>query len=60
MSFSVLTLEKCRKNSPLQAQRRCQCPIPGGVQGQTGCRFEQPGLVGGVSLSKAGELELDL
>jgi len=27
------------------AQRSCGCPIPGGVQGQVGCSFEQPGLM---------------
>jgi len=27
------------------AQRSCVCPLPGSVQGQAGCGFEQPGLV---------------
>jgi len=26
------------------AQRRCGCPLPGSVQGQVGCGFEQPGV----------------
>uniref|UniRef100_A0A8C3PK68 Uncharacterized protein n=1 Tax=Calidris pygmaea TaxID=425635 RepID=A0A8C3PK68_9CHAR len=30
------------------AQGSCGCPFPGGVQGQVGWGFEQPGLVGGV------------
>jgi len=30
------------------AQRSCGRPIPGGVQGQAGWGFGQPGLVGGV------------
>jgi len=30
------------------AQRSCGCPLPGSVQGQVGCGFEQPGLVEGV------------
>ena len=39
------------------AQRSCRCPIPGGVQGQAGWGFEQPGLVGGVPAHARG-LEL--
>jgi len=27
------------------AQGGCGCPIPGGIQGQAGCGFGQPGLV---------------
>jgi len=27
------------------AQRDCGCPIPGGIQGQAGCGFGQPGPV---------------
>ena len=29
------------------AQGGCGCPIPGGIQGQTGCGSGQPGLVVG-------------
>ena len=29
------------------AQRGCGCPIPGGIQGRTGCGSGQPGLVVG-------------
>jgi len=29
-------------------QRSCACSLPGSVQGQVGCRFEQPGLEEGV------------
>jgi len=28
-------------------QGGCGCPIPGGIQGQAGCRSGQPGLVVG-------------
>ena len=30
------------------AQRGCECPLPGKIQGQAGWGFEQPGLEGGV------------
>ncbi|KAJ7403344.1 hypothetical protein BTVI_77762 [Pitangus sulphuratus] len=34
--------------TPVQvAQRNCECPIPGSVQGQVRWGFEQPGLVEG-------------
>ena len=36
----------------------CRCPIPGGIQGQAGWGFEQPGLEGGVPAYSRG-LELD-
>jgi len=36
------------------AQRSCGCPIPGGVQGQAGWGFGQPGLVGGVPAQGRG------
>ena len=35
---------KCQKISTF-AQRRCGCPLPGGVQGQVGWSSEQPDLV---------------
>ena len=39
------------------AQRGCGCPLPGGLQGQPGWGFEQPGLEGGVPAYSRG-LEL--
>ena len=30
------------------AQRGCECPLPGSIQGQAGRGFEQPGLEGDV------------
>jgi len=35
----------------------CERPLPGGIQGQAGWGFEQPGLVGGVPACSR-ELEL--
>jgi len=40
------------------AQICCECPLPGGIQGQAGWCFEQPGLEGGVPAYSRG-LELD-
>ena len=40
------------------AQRGCGCSHHGGVQGQAGWGFEQPGLEGGVPAYSSG-LELD-
>jgi len=40
------------------AQGGCGCPIPGGIQGQTGCGSGQPGLVVGDPAHSRG-LELD-
>ena len=36
------------------AQRSCGCPLPGSVQGQAECGFEQPGLVEGVPADGRG------
>ena len=37
------------------AQRGCECPLPGSIQGQAGRGFEQPGLEGVVpSYSRGG------
>ena len=36
------------------AQGGCGCPIPGGIQGQAGCGFGQPGLVVGDSAHSRG------
>jgi len=35
----------CSHESLQVSQRSSECPIPGIVQGQVGCGFEQPGLV---------------
>ena len=40
------------------AQRGCECPPFGSIQGQAAWGFEQPGLVGGVPAYSRG-LELD-
>ena len=40
------------------AQRGCGCPLPGGIGGQAGWSFEQPGLEGVVPACRR-ELELD-
>ena len=40
------------------AQRGCECPLPGSVQGQAGWGCEQPGLEGGVP-AYSRELELN-
>ena len=38
------------------AQGGCECPIPGGIQGQAGCVSGQPGLVvGDPALSREVE-----
>ena len=49
---------QCGEALAQAAQRSCGCPIPGGVQGQAGWGFGQPGLVGGVPAHGKG-LELD-
>jgi len=36
------------------AQKSCECPLPGSVQGQVGWGFEQPGLVEGVDAHGRG------
>ena len=36
------------------AQGGCECPIPGGIQGQAGCGSGQPGLVVGDSAHSRG------
>jgi len=36
------------------AQRSCDCPLPGSVQGQVGWGLEQPGLVKGVAAHGRG------
>ena len=41
----VLSTEVCRQDH--FAQKRCGCPIPGGIQGQAGCGSGQPGLLVG-------------
>ena len=35
-------------------QGGCGCPIPGGIQGQAGCGFGQPGLVVGDPAHSGG------
>ena len=37
-----------REREEQVAQGGCGCPIPGGIQGQAGCGFGQPGLVVGI------------
>jgi len=55
--FRLDIRKKFFTNEMLQhvAQRGgCGCPHPGGIQGQGGWGFEQPGLVGGVSAYSRG------
>ena len=55
--FRLDIRKKFFTNETLQhvAQRGgCGCPHPGGIQGQGGWGFEQPGLVGGVSAYSRG------
>jgi len=49
-SFQYLKRYMAAAGEPLEqvAWRSCGCLIPGGVQGQAGWGFEQPGLVEGV------------
>jgi len=42
------------------SRRSCGCPLPGSVQGQVGCGFEQPGLVEGVPAHGRGFVPGDL
>ena len=48
---------ECGETLEQVAQKGCECPLPGSIQGQAGWDFEQPGLEGGVPAYSRG-LEL--